>query len=177
MKISKRLFLFFTVCILVMGSLVPGEGAQTLDPNDPDYTDWKTGGKLERLAKYIGTYDYEAVWDDPYVHEHLLALMGADDLAHLKENLQVRGSIDLEGANLILSGGKPHETHVERGALVVSLFDGKIYACLHSQGQTTLYSKEERYEWLPYFIRFSIRYDENIALNEVYPEKDFRWVK
>ena len=58
MRLSRCLFALFMSCALLAGAFLAG-GA--VDPED--LLDWTTGGKLERLAKHIGTIDYRA-WQD-----------------------------------------------------------------------------------------------------------------
>ena len=165
------------ICALYVLCAV-GRGFSCRGAVDPeDLLDWTTGGKLERLAKHIGTIDYEAVWNDPYVHERLLDLMGADKLAHLKENLQVRGTTDLEGSDLVLEGGKPHKANLENGIMVVDLYNGKVHAGIFSNGHTTAYTKETGYWRFPRSLKIFVHWEKLSLIWSHLPEQDFKWVR
>ena len=51
----------------------------------------------------IGTYDNDALLDDPQVKQALTQVVGKD-VGLLKENLAVRGPIDFIDGNLVLTG-------------------------------------------------------------------------
>ncbi len=64
--------------------------------------DWKKG-KLGRLVGLIGTYNDDAVLDDPQVKQAMTLVVGKD-VGLLKENLATRGPIDFIDGNLVLAG-------------------------------------------------------------------------
>ena len=181
MRIPRMANLVFVVGLLVMAA-----GCTTVGENVHEYTNWKTG-KLGNLSQYIGTTNYEAVFDDPFVRRAMEKLLG-DNVSHLRQNLKSRGAIDFEGSELVLWGQKPHEGNSERAVLIVDIYDGKIHAGIFSNGRTTIFSKVDKepagyfqpevvYGFLPEALRRFVRWDEIRELIKSEPKTNFRWVK
>ncbi len=139
-----------------------------------DSTDWKKG-KLGDLAKYVGTYRYEPILDDPRVAAALSELLG-DEMSHLIDNLGLRGTVGLEGRGLVIDGQKPHEGDREHATVVVDMYDGSVHALIYSEGTVTIYSKEKSYAFLPRAIRMSARWDEIWPLLEAPPRDGLTWI-
>ena len=181
MRIPRMANLVFLVGLLIMAA-----GCTTVGENVHELGDWKTG-KLGHLSQYIGTTNYEAVFDDPFVRRAMEELLG-DNVSHLRQNLKSRGSIEIEGQYLALWGQKPHEGHLENAILVINVYDGKIHAGIFSNGRTTIFSKVDRetadyfqpeqlYGLLPEPLRRFVRWDEIRELIKSEPKTNFRWVK
>ena len=172
MKIHIAFKLAAIILCLVAGPAVAGhEDAEKLSYPP---TDWKTG-KLGHLSRYIGTYQYEPIIEDPHVAKTLSDLLGSE-IPHLVKNLEARGPVGFDGAELSLVGSKAHEAHRERATVVVDVYDGKVHAVIFSEGQTTIYSKEKSYLFLPEAIRLSARWAEIKPILETPPRGDFNWV-
>ena len=172
--------------VFLVGLLVTAAAFTAVRANVHEYTNWKTG-KLGYLSQYIGTTNYEAVFDDSFVRRAMEKLLG-DNVSHLRRNLKSRGAIALEGSELVLWGQKPHEGNLERAVLIVDIYDGKIHAGIFSNGQTTIFSKVDKetadyfkpevvYGFLPGALRQWVRWDEIRELRRLAPQTNFRWVK
>ena len=172
--------------IVLIGLLVTAAGCTTVGANVPQEVDWRSG-KLRHLFQYVGTYNFEAIFDDPFVRRAMEELLG-DNVSHLLQNLKSRGSIEIEGQYLALWGQKPHEGHLENAILVINVYDGKIHAGIFSNGQTTIFSKVDKetadyfqpevvYGFLPEALRRWVRWDEIEELIKSEPKTNFRWVK
>ncbi len=172
--------------VFLVGLLITAAGCTTVRANVHELGDWKTG-KLGNLSQYIGTTNYEAVFDEPFVRRAMEKLLG-DNVSHLRRNLKSRGAIALEGSELVLWGQKPHEGNLERAVLIVDIYYGKIHAGIFSNGRTTIFSKvdketadyfqpEQLYGLLPEALRRFVRWDEIRELRRLAPQTNFRWVK
>ena len=172
--------------IVLVGLLITAAGCTTVGANVPQEVDWRSG-KLRHLFQYIGTTNYEAVFDDSFVRRAMEKLLG-DNVSHLRQNLKSRGAIDLEGSELVLWGGKPHEGNLENAILIVDIYDGTVHAGIFSNGQTTIFSRVDKetadyfqpevvYGFLPEALRRFVRWDEIRELIKSEPKTNFRWVK
>jgi hypothetical protein len=181
MRIPRMANLVFVVGLLVTAAAFTAVGA-----NVPQEVDWRSG-KLRHLFQYVGTYNFEAIFDDPFVRRAMEELLG-DNVSHLRQNLKSRGSIEIEGQYLALWGQKPHEGHLENAILVINVYDGKIHAGIFSNGRTTIFSKVDKetadyfepellYGLLPDALRRFVRWDEIEELMKSEPKTNFRWVK
>ena len=181
MRIPRMANLVFVVGLLVTAAAFTAVGA-----NVPQEVDWRSG-KLRHLFQYVGTYNFEAIFDDPFVRRAMEELLG-DNVSHLRQNLKARGSIEIEGQYLALWGHKPHEGHLENAILVINVYDGKIHAGIFSNGQTTIFSRVDKetadyfkpevvYGFLPGALRQWVRWDEIRELRRLAPQTNFRWVK
>ena len=172
--------------VFLAGLLITTAGCTTIGANVHEYTNWKTG-KLGHLSQFIGTTNYEAVFDDSFVRRAMEKLLG-DNVSHFRQNLKSRGAINLEGPVLVLWGGKPHEGNLERAVLTIDIYDGTVHAGIFSNGQTTIFSKVDKetadyfdpevvYGFLPEALRQFVRWDEISELIKSEPKTNFRWVK
>ena len=181
MRIPRMANLVFLVGLLMMAA-----GCTTVGANVPQEVDWRSG-KLRHLFQYVGTYNFEAIFDDPFVRRAMEELLG-DNVSHLRKNLKSRGSIEIEGQYLALWGQKPHEGHLENAILVINVYDGKIHAGIFSNGRATIFSRVDKetadyfepevvYGFLPGALRQWVRWDEIRELRRLAPQTNFRWVK
>ncbi len=81
--------------IVLIGLLVTAAAFTAVGANVPQEVDWRSG-QLRHLFQYVGTYKFEAVFDDPFVRRAMEELRG-DNVSHLLQNLKSRGSIEIEG--------------------------------------------------------------------------------
>lgn len=129
--------------------------------------DWKKGN-WGHLASYIGTYDYQAVLDDPAVKAELEALTG-EATEKLMQNLDVQAPIGFEDDCLILSGNAEHDAGQNRGFINICLYKGKIHVGLFSAPTITVYTREEKYAYLPQSLKFwaaGIRNPDMLKMSE-----------
>ena len=81
--------------VFLVGLLVTAAAFTAVAANVPQEVDWRSG-KLRHLFQYVGTYNFEAIFDDPFVRRAMEELLG-DNVSHLLQNLKSRGSIEIEG--------------------------------------------------------------------------------
>lgn len=124
-------------------------------PTTAQDVDWKKG-KLGRLVGLIGTYNYDALLDDPQVVQATKLVVGKD-VGLLKENLATRGPIDFIDGNLVLAGLAPHMGGAEEAAIWVKVYDGSVRAVIMHQGKVTIYAKDMQYDHLPAQFRGYVR--------------------
>jgi hypothetical protein len=164
--------------LIVLSAVAAKSGANIDDMDDKE-------GKLGHLSRFIGTYHYDAVLDDPQVKQALAQTVG-DDVGLLKENLAARGPIDFIEGNLVLSGLAPHQGGIEMATLWIRVYDGTILAAIMHESKVTIYgvgpgesAQSSRYGRLPRLFRdfvsdppFPLR-----GLNEDFKPPGVRWVK
>lgn len=93
------------------------------------------------LRTYAGSDDTDAFLNEPKVRDGLKALLG-DELSHLLDNLNVKGSVDLIGGQLSLDGNAPHMGTEEEAVLCVSTYNLEVSAAILSGGIITAYSRQ-----------------------------------
>jgi hypothetical protein len=124
-------------------------------PTSAQDVDWKKG-KLGDLARLIGTYNNDALLNDPQVKQAMTLVLGKD-VGLLKQNLATRGPIDFIDGNLVLTGQAPHMGGAEEAALWVKVYDGSVRAVIMHQGKVTIYAKDMQYDHLPGELRSYVR--------------------
>jgi hypothetical protein len=67
--------------------------------------------------KYTGSYDTDALLNEPVVRTSLERLLGSE-MQHFSSNLYVRGSVDLISGSLSLSGNAAHGGGTEEAVRV-----------------------------------------------------------
>jgi hypothetical protein len=117
--------------------------------------DWKQG-KLQHLARVIGTYTYQPVLGDPAVAAALRGLAG-DDVEIIIDNLQVAAPIDFIAGHLVLRGLAPHQGGREEATVWVKIYDGTVRAALLHAGAMKLFAPDRRYEYIPRELRNFLR--------------------
>ena len=161
---------FLTAATLTVAAILVIPSTQTSAQD----VDWKKG-TLGRLAALIGTYNNDALLDDPQVKAATRLVVGKD-LGLLKENLATRGPIDFIDGNLVLKGLAPHMGGVEEAALWVKVYDGSVRAVIMHRGKVTIYAKETQYDHLPGQLRSYVR--NLVAPNDdLEPPPGARWQK
>ena len=81
--------------VFLVGLLVTAAAFTAVAANGPQEVNWRSG-KLRHLFHYVGTYNFEAIFDEPFVRRAMEELLG-DNVSHLLQNLKSRGSIEIEG--------------------------------------------------------------------------------
>lgn len=117
--------------------------------------DWKLG-KLQHLARFIGTYSYRPVLEDPAVAAALRDLAG-DDVGTIIDNLQVRGPVDFIDGHLVLRGLAPHQGGLEESTVWVKIYDGTVRAALLHAGTMTLFARDRSYDYIPRELQTFLR--------------------
>ena len=142
-------------------------------PTSAQDVDWKKG-KLGRLVGLIGTYNNDALLDDPQVKQATRLVVGKD-VGLLKENLATRGPIDFIDGNFVLAGQAPHMGGAEEAAIWVKVYDGSVRAVIMHQGKVTIYAKETQYDHLPTQFRSYVR--NLVAPGDEEPPPGVHWQK
>jgi len=127
--------------LLVLGFCLAG-CAETDDVKPSDgKSAYQFGGKMVHLMHYLGTQNYQAIYDDPRVKAALERQVGSD-LVRLKRYLLARDSIGFAGSYLVLNGTWPTARQDRRGIIVVNIEDGEVIAGIYDHGMRTLYTRE-----------------------------------
>jgi len=136
--------------------------------------DWKQG-KLGHLIGLVGTYNNDALLDDPQVKEALNQVVGMD-VALLKRNLATRGPIDFIDGYLVLTGLAPHMGGSEEATLWVKVYDGSLCAAILHAGKVTIYARDSQYDHLPGPFRNYVRNLLDPSY-DIAPPPGVRWQK
>lgn len=72
------------------------------------------------IVTWAGNYDTDAFLRQPAVRTELQELLGPE-LNHLMHNLNVRGSVDLNGQTLSVNGNAPHQETEEEAVVCIVL--------------------------------------------------------
>lgn len=102
------------------------------------------------MAKYANSDDTDALLREPAVRTQLQKLLGPQ-LATLEWNLSVRGSVDVIGGALSLSGNAPHAGTEEEAVVCVAPIGPigpVVQAAIYSKGRTTVFASEGSYDFL-----------------------------
>jgi hypothetical protein len=138
--------------------------------------DWKED-KLGHLARYIGTSNFKAILNDPAVKAALEHQVGPD-LPELMRNMDVHASIDFIGRDLVLDGGRPHETNKHGALVVVNVFSGEAFAGIFTEGKYVLYTrKSDKYIFVPDPVWLWLHSDQISGLMGHTPTENFEWIK
>lgn len=103
-----------------------------------------TQGPLGHLSARIGSYDYNAVLNDPAVSRALNAMLGAQGMRLLRNNLQVATPIAFDGSWIILRGLAPHQGGVEEAILGVQPSSGRVETAILSNGRVLHVAQQAR---------------------------------
>jgi hypothetical protein len=104
------------------------------------------GPARAEIAKWAGSDDTDAFLRQPAVRAELQKLLGPE-LKHLLRNLDVRGSVELIGWNLSVSGNAPHQGTEEEAIVCVVPGTSMVEAAILSKGTVTVYTRAEQYEY------------------------------
>jgi hypothetical protein len=106
------------------------------------------GAGKQLLRDFAGSDDTDALLRHPQVRPQLQKLLGSE-LPHLMGNLDVRGSVDVVGGDLSISGNAPHQGTEEEAVVCISFYNVTVSAAIFSKGTITAYSRGKTYDSLP----------------------------
>jgi hypothetical protein len=106
----------------------------------------------ELLREFAGSYDTDAFLRDARIRPQMEQMLGTE-MEHLEWNMNVRGSVDLIGGWLTLSGNAPHQGTEEESILCVSTYNLEVGAGIYSHGIVTAYSRGGTYDTLPLCVK------------------------
>ncbi len=132
--------------------------------------DWKRG-RLEHLARFIGTYAYGPILNDPAVAAALRDVAGSR-VETIVKNLQVQGPVDFIDGHLVLRGLAPHQGGEEEATVWVKIYDGTVRAALLHAGTMTLFAPDGRYDYVPRELRAFL----HPRLRETRPPPGVQWI-
>lgn len=109
--------------------------------SDPDAT------AKTMIAKYVATWDVDALLAEPAVRRELDALLGAD-LQQLQRNLDVNGGVEYVGGALMVMGNAPHRGTEDEAIVCVQPWGAapRVHAGVYSAGDISIYTREQQYE-------------------------------
>lgn len=99
------------------------------------------------MAKYANSDDTDALLREPAVGAQLQKLLGPQR-ATLERNLNVRGSVDVIGGALSISGNAPHAGTEEEAVVCVAPNGPVVQAAIFSRGKITAFANEGSYDYL-----------------------------
>lgn len=99
------------------------------------------------IVTWAGNYDTDAFLRQPEVHTELQKLLGPE-IEHLMHNLNVRGTVDLNGQTLSVNGNAPHQGTEEEAIVCVTVLPLKtiVEAAILSMETITVYTRAGKYE-------------------------------
>jgi hypothetical protein len=104
------------------------------------------------LQEFAGSDDTDAFLQHSRIRPQLEQLLGSE-LAHLEENLNVRGSVDVVGGWLSVDGNAPHQGTEEEAVVCVSPYNLQVAAAIFSNGIITAYVRGGTYDNLPRCVK------------------------
>lgn len=146
-------------------SFVPAAGAQTAE----------AAGKA-MMTKYANSDDTDALLREPAVRAQLQKLLGPQ-LGTLQQNLDVRGSVDVIGGVLSISGNAPHAGTEEEAVVCVAPIGPVVQAAIFSKGKTTVFASEANYEYLFRCIKDWITQVNSLHIDRFQQPANVRLVK
>jgi len=124
-----------TVLMLVLGAVPLGRaGAEaTYSPITPF-----SEAARSRLLRYIASDDTDAFLADPLVGPRLERLLGTE-LAHLRQNIDVRGSVAFSSGMVYVVGSAAHHGGEEHGFVGIEAYSGRVCAAVYSGTRFDVY--------------------------------------
>jgi hypothetical protein len=101
--------------------------------------------------KYVGNDDTDAFLAEPAIRGELMRLLGPN-LAHLRQNLDVRGSVDFVSGALSLPGNAVRGGGLEEAIVCVSA-GIQVHAAIFSKNAFAIYTRATNYDGLPICIK------------------------
>jgi len=101
------------------------------------------------LSRFAGTYDYDALINEPEIHNAIQALLGSE-FDHFVANMSgPRVPIDVVGGALMVLGGRTDLPSREQAVLCITLHPLQVHVAIYSNNAMTLYSPQREYRHLP----------------------------
>jgi len=104
------------------------------------------------LREYAGNDNWSGLLQHPKIRPQLQQLLGAE-LAHLRRNLDVSGSVDVVGGDLSVDGNAPHQGTEEEAVVCVNTYNLAVSAAIYSKGNVTVFSNTKTYDNLSRCIK------------------------
>jgi len=105
-----------------------------------------------RLMGYVASEDTDAFLADPLVMPHVERLLG-NELSHLRQNIDVRGSVAFSSGMLYVVGNAPHQGLEEHGFVGIETFSGRVCAGVFSKGRFEVYGAGSDRDTIPVALR------------------------
>src|SRR5262249_18497123 len=99
------------------------------------------------LHEYAGNDNWSGLLHHPKVWPQLQKLLGPH-LGRLQNNLDVSGSVDVDGGDLTVRGNAPHQGGEEEAAVCINTYNLDVSAAIHSKGTITVFSRAKSYDEL-----------------------------
>lgn len=132
----------------------PSSDEPRLEPSD----------RLINLSRYLNTFDYQKVLNNPIVRASLITAAGVNGLEALKANLGVRQPISLMDEHYItLRGLAAHRGGMEEAAIWIDARDASVLAAKLHGGVIVLYGEERPVSKLPRGFLKQIRIMANMG--------------
>lgn len=109
-------------------------------------------GSLSDLVAYAGSDETDQLLGDSRVSAALKKTLGPE-LEHLLQNLSVKGSVDLIGCQLVISGNANHKGGEENGIVSIDLYSGVVTAAILSGKGIAVFTGDKSYDALPISIK------------------------
>ena len=103
------------------------------------------------VRRYAGSYETDQLLVDSRVRSALAAVLGTE-LAHLRRNLFVAGSVDLVGGWLTISGNAAHQGGEEEAVVCIAEKPVAVHAAILTAGRIRVFSRAAGYDGLPLCI-------------------------
>jgi hypothetical protein len=105
-----------------------------------------------RLLRYIASEDTDAFLADSLFVPRLNRLLGAE-LPHLRQNIDVRGSVAYNSGMVYVTGNAPHHGGEEHGFIGIETYSGRICAAVYSGGRFDVYGAGTDRDGVPVALR------------------------
>lgn len=106
------------------------------------------------VARYVATWEVDALLEDPVVKPELDSLLGPA-LGTLKRNLGVTGGVEYIGGALSVRGNASHQGTEEEAIVCIQPYGQplRVHAAIFSKGTVTVFTREKRYSFLTECIK------------------------
>lgn len=130
------------------------------DIDSANEIDWKKGAWGD-LSQYIGTYKIDSVLKDERVAAALKSQLGEEKVDVLEDNLFARGPIGFSDDCLLISGNASHSADLNSAFLAVCMYKGEVHTVLKDDGQISLFTAVEKYDYLPQQMKLWVYFQTN----------------
>jgi hypothetical protein len=143
----RRALAFLLTLIAVAVPFGPADAAETYTPIPTLPEAART-----RLLRYIASDDTDAFLADSLFVPRLEHLLGAE-LSHLRQNIDVRGSVAYSSGMVYVTGNAPHHGGEEHGFVGIETYSGRICAAVYSRGRFDVYGAGTDRHGIPVALR------------------------
>ncbi len=154
-------FRLFQMSLLAAGFLLAFSAASLHAENNKDAPpDWKKTGKWSALTQYIGTYEYDKIFDDKDVKATLATMLKGRDI-DLKTEFAVSTSVGFEEDCLVLRGNRKSAAHTNSSYMQVCVSDGTINLAVQDGKTITIFTTMPDYKYMSQNVRNWIYFTNN----------------